>query len=287
MSQYSSQSGNTLNNQPKAERRSILSSNPIMRRLNRIDERTDTGAATYGGITAKTIIFLLFSLAGIVLQLVMTKFLAIGEVFVINYRGFETSMYTGEAVAVVAVTVLAIVFQLLAFFVRGSTPVTGALYCITQGYVISFLIFKVLRGYEYLGALALAITLMIILVMSILYTKGIIKVNKKFKMVLLTLVITSVGISLLSFIAYFIPFTRPLVVSMRGNLPLTIGVSVLFIIIAALFLISDFDTIDHVVNDGLPKKYEWMAAFGLSFTVLWLYLKVLDLIITIAGSKKN
>ena len=41
------------------------------------------------------------------------------------------------------------------------------------------------------------------------------------------------------------------------------------------------------VNDKLPKKYEWMAAFALSFTVIWLYLKVLDLIMTIAGNNKK
>ena len=63
--------------------------------------------------------------------------------------------------------------------------------------------------------------------------------------------------------------------------------SVIFIIIAALFLIFDFDTIDHVVKDKLPKKYEWQAAFGLAFTVIRLYLKVLDIIITIAGRNKN
>ena len=50
---------------------------------------------------------------------------------------------------------------------------------------------------------------------------------------------------------------------------------------------SYFDTIDHVVNDKLPKKYEWQAAFGLSFTILWLYLKVLDLLITIAGNNNK
>ena len=263
-----------------------MASNPVMRRLNKVNEYDVTNAATYGGITAKTVYFLLFTIVGIVLQLILAKTFATGEAFTVNIKGFEVTMFKTEAIALGVSVIAAIVFQLLAFFAKATTPVTGALYCITQGYFISFLIFKVLAGREYLGALALAITMVIILVMALLYTKGIIRVTKKFKAIMLTLFVTVIAVTLLTLICSFIPFTRPIVQAIRGNLVFSIGFSVIFIIIAALFLICDFDTIDHVVNDKLPKKYEWQAAFGLAFTVIWLYLKVLDIIITIAGSKK-
>ena len=266
---------------------SFLRSNPVMRRLDKVTEVDDVNSASYKGIALKTVFFLLFCVAGIVLQLVLVNTLSAGSLIEFSIRNFDVSMYTYELYALIGSVVLAIVFQLLAFFAKATTPVTGALYCVTQGYMISFIIFKVLKGYEYLGALALAITLMIVLVMSILYATGVIRVTKKFKMVMLTLFATTIASSILVFIGSFIPATRGLVASITGNLGFSIGVSVVFIIIAALFLICDFDTIDHVVNDKLPKKYEWAAAFGLAFTVLWIYLKVLDLILTIAGSKKN
>ena len=266
---------------------SFLRSNPVMRRLDKVTEVDDVNSASYKGIALKTVFFLLFCVAGIVLQLVLVNTLSAGSLVEFSIRNFDVSMYTYELYALIGSVVLAIVFQLLAFFAKATTPVTGALYCVTQGYMISFIIFKVLKGYEYLGALALAITLMIVLVMSILYATGVIRVTKKFKMVMLTLFATTIASSILVFIGSFIPATRGLVASITGNLGFSIGVSVVFIIIAALFLICDFDTIDHVVNDKLPKKYEWAAAFGLAFTVLWIYLKVLDLILTIAGSKKN
>ena len=268
------------------EKRTFFSSNPVMHRLDKVDEYSEVSSCTYGGITGKTIFFLLFSVVGIVLQLILSSRLATGQSFELNYRGFHTSLFVGEAIALFVSVILAIVFQLLAFFVKSTTPVTGALYCITQGYFISFLIFRILRGYEYLGLLALAITMMIILVMAILYSTGLIRVTKKFKMVMMTLFITVIAVTLLMLIGSFIPFTRAIVAQITNNFALSIGFSVIFIIIAALFLICDFSTIDHVVSDKLPKKYEWQAAFGLSFTVLWLYIKVLDLIITIIGSKK-
>ena len=230
---------------------------------------------------------MLFSVVGIFLQLILAKTLAGGQLVNFNIKGFEVSLYMYEIFALLGATILAIIFQLLAFFARGTTPVTGALYCVTQGYFISFLVFKVLRGFEYLGALALLITMLIVVVMAVLYSTGIIRVTKKFRMVMLTLFITVIAVSLFTFIGSFIPFTQPMIAALRQNFVLSIVFGVIFIIIAALFLICDFNTIDHVVNDRLPKKYEWQAAFGLSFTVLWLYLKVLDLIITIAGHNKN
>ena len=260
-----------------------------MRRLDKVDEYDASRSATFGGIAVKTIYFLLFSVAGIILQLYLAKTLASGETTTINYKGFEVSLYYKEVFALAGAVIAAIVFQLLAFFARPTTPVTGALYCVTQGYFISFLVFKVLGAYqlEYLGALALLITFLIVAVMAILYATGVIRVTKKFKMVITTLFVTVIATSLFSFIGYLIPFTRPMVEAVRQNFAFSVIAGIIFIIIAALFLICDFDTIDHVVNDKLPKKYEWAAAFGLSFTVLWLYLKVLDLIITIAGKKKN
>ena len=275
------------NKTQKKKKNSFLASNPVMRRLDSVDEFSESNAASYGGIAAKTAFFLLFCVAGILLLFVIEKPLMFGDIVNFNVYKFPVTLYTGEIIALIASVILGMVFQLLAFFAKATTPVTGALYCVTQGYFISFLVFKVLKGYEYLGALALAITMVIILVMAILYSTGVIRVTKKFKMVMLTLFVTMIGSSLLVLVGSFIPATQGLVAQIRNNLALSIGVGVIFIIIAALFLICDFDTIDHVVNDKLPKKYEWAAAFGLAFTVIWLYLKVLDLILKIAGNSKD
>lgn len=275
------------NNTATKERRSFLSSNPVMHRLDKVNEYSETDSATYGGIAAKTVYFLLFSVVGIAVERVLSQMLTTGQTFDLNIKGFHVSLYMGEVIALFASVILAIVFQLLAFFAKPTTPVTGALYCVTQGYMISFTVFKVLHGFEYLGLLALAITMTIVLVMAILYATGLIRVTKKFRMVMMTLFITVIAVSLLMLVGSFIPATSEMVMQIRNNFAVSIGFSVIFIIIASLFLICDFATIDHVVQDRLPKKYEWQAAFGLSFTVLWLYLKVLDLIMTIAGNKNN
>ena len=135
--------------------------------------------------------------------------------------------------------------------------------------------------------LALGITIVVVLSMAILYTTGVVKVTKKFLLVVTTLFAAMIGISILTFICYLIPLTRPIVSMIMGNFWISLGITALSIIIASLFLISDFAMIQQVVENRMPKKYEWMAAFGLVFTVLWIYVKVLDILIQLIGNSKK
>lgn len=121
--------------------------------------------------------------------------------------------------------------------------------------------------------------------MLLLYTSGKIKATEKFKSVTLALLLSTIGISILAFIGYLIPATRGYVMIFAGNPIFDIAMSVIFIIIAAFFLISDFQIIRETVENQRPKEYEWSVSFGLAFTVIWLYFKVLDLLIRIYDAK--
>jgi len=287
MSRLSSNNANTQTKQSG----SLFRSNPVMNRLTKVDavSAPDEKAAGYGRITVKTAYFLLMTVVGILLYLALHQILFSGQEESISfvYRGFNVSTSVMTILFAAGASVLAIIMQLLAAFVPASIPVTGTLYSVCQGFIISFLVFTIIKGYEYLGLLALAITVVVVFTMSILYTTGVIRVTKKFKMVLLTLVFGMIGISLFSLIGYLIPLTRPFVGAILGNFWVSIGLTVLSLIIACLFLISDFAVIDMGVENRMPAKYEWMASFGLAFTILWIYVKILDLLIQIVGKSKR
>ncbi len=281
----------TLTREPKSTRtnRTLLHSNPILSRLSKVDERTETNAASYVGIAAKTSFFLLVTLIGMVAQLIVMGLMAGEPVWqtIQVYEKFTVSLSMKEAAAVGAVLVVGLVTELIGVFARKTIPVTGTIYSASQGYVISFLVFKVLKGYEYLGLEALLLTVAVVAAMSWLYSSGIIKANKKFRTVLLSLLLGSVGLGVLSFLGSLIPATRPYVLAMMENSAFTITLDVIGLVIAALFLISDFSMIDTCVKQGYPKEYEWSAAFGLVFTVIWIYLKILDLLMQFAGKKDD
>ena len=65
---------------------------------------------------------------------------------------------------------------------------------------------------------------------------------------------------------------------MHSSGPIGIGISVVFITVAALMLIVDFGMIENGVKFGAPKNMEWYGAFGLLVTLIWLYLEILKLL---------
>lgn len=268
----------------------LFHSNPVLSRLSRVTERAESSeAATYSGIASKTGFFLLMTLVGIVLQLLVRAVFAGEAVWqtVSVYGKFAITLTKTEAVVLTAVMVIGFVAELVGIFVRKTIPVTGSLYAVSQGFVISFLVFDVLAGYEYLGLEALLLTVAVIAVMSRLYTSGRIRDGRKYRMVMLSLFLGSLAVGLFTAIGFLIPVTRPYAMALVQNAALSVTLDVIGLVIASLFLISDFSLIQTCVEEGYPKEYEWSAAFGLVFTVIWVYLKILDLLMRFAGKSKK
>jgi uncharacterized YccA/Bax inhibitor family protein len=68
-----------------------------------------------------------------------------------------------------------------------------------------------------------------------------------------------------------------------GNSLMSIGISVLVIVVAALNLFLNFDQIEKGVEKQLPKYMEWFGAMGLMITLVWLYVAFLRLLSTISS----
>jgi uncharacterized YccA/Bax inhibitor family protein len=48
--------------------------------------------------------------------------------------------------------------------------------------------------------------------------------------------------------------------------------------LASFSLVLDFDAIEEGVKLGVPERESWRAAFGLTVTLVWLYLEILRLL---------
>ena len=66
---------------------------------------------------------------------------------------------------------------------------------------------------------------------------------------------------------------------------LSIGISLVVVVVAALNLVMDFDFIENGERQKAPKFMEWYGAFGLIVTLIWLYLEMLRLLAKINGRK--
>ena len=57
-----------------------------------------------------------------------------------------------------------------------------------------------------------------------------------------------------------------------------IGISLLGAVLAVLNLVLDFDYIEKGVAMGAPASESWRGAFGLTVTMVWLYIEILRLL---------
>jgi uncharacterized YccA/Bax inhibitor family protein len=113
--------------------------------------------------------------------------------------------------------------------------------------------------------------------MLVVYKTGAIRVTPRFTRWLLGALIGVVGLMLVNLIASF--FTDGgLGLRDSDNLPLAVGFSLLCIGIAAFSFLLDFDMIDKAIRQGAPERFAWYAAFGLTVTLVWLYLEILRLL---------
>jgi uncharacterized YccA/Bax inhibitor family protein len=59
--------------------------------------------------------------------------------------------------------------------------------------------------------------------------------------------------------------------------------SVIGLGIGVLMLILDFDFVERGIAAGLPERESWRAAFGLTVTIIWIYIELLRLLAILRG----
>lgn len=68
------------------------------------------------------------------------------------------------------------------------------------------------------------------------------------------------------------------------GIPLGVFIGILAIGLAAFSLIMDFTSIEEGVRAGAPpERYSWVAAFGLTVTLVWLYVEIIRLLAILRG----
>jgi uncharacterized YccA/Bax inhibitor family protein len=171
--------------------------------------------------------------------------------------------------------ILGLVFALITIFKKEWAFITAPLYSIFEGLFLGT--FSVLIEQMYPGIViqAVALTFGTLLLMFFLFKSKIITVTEKFR----TGIIVATGaialVYLLSFILGLFGINMPYI---HESGIIGIGFSLFVVGIAALNLVLDFDFIDRASKSHMPKYMEWIGAFGLMVTLIWLYIEILRLL---------
>ncbi|KAA1422754.1 Bax inhibitor-1/YccA family protein [Mumia zhuanghuii] len=106
-----------------------------------------------------------------------------------------------------------------------------------------------------------------------------IKVTDKFRRGLTAVMFGFVALLLVNFVLSFFGADFGL----RDMTGLGLIVSVVAVVLGVLCLILDFDFVENGIRAGLPERESWRAAFGLTVTLIWLYLEILRILAILRG----
>ena len=68
------------------------------------------------------------------------------------------------------------------------------------------------------------------------------------------------------------------------GIPLGLIIGPIAILMGAYSLVFDFTSVKQGVDSGAPSRWGWKAAFGITLTIIWLYIEILRLISILRGS---
>ena len=168
-----------------------------------------------------------------------------------------------------------LILALITVFKKTAAPVTAPLYAAAEGLFLGGISALFETMYPGIVMQAVAITFGTLFTLLLAYKSGLIKATENFKLG----VAAATGGVLLFYLATFVLRLFGVSTSfMMGGGLLSIGISLVVVVIAALNLVLDFDFIEEGCEQGLPKYMEWYAAFGLMVTLVWLYIEILHLL---------
>lgn len=220
------------------------SSNPVFRQANTYTLASDK-PITYTNVAIKTIILL--SVAAISAYLTMTNLETINIGWIIG----------AMIVAFIAVIVGTRSVRL--------APFAAIIYAVAEGLVLGMV--SVLYMFYYGNQIvptALATTFIVFLVMLLLFSTNIIKVNQKFASFMVVALISVIIMSLLS-----------IFINMGELYYIVVFISAA---LSAFFLLLDFQRIKDFVDSGTDQRVGWILSLGLMVTIVWIYVEMLRLL---------
>jgi uncharacterized YccA/Bax inhibitor family protein len=183
--------------------------------------------------------------------------------------------------------IVGLVLGLVNAFKREPSPLLITLYTVAQGVFLGgiSLAFQNMtfdgQGVQPIVLQAVIATFATFGAALFLFKSGRVRVTPKFTRWLLIAMVGYLAYSLVNVVMMFF-------VSSDGFGPLRNGaigvIAGLFAVgLAAASLIMDFDAIKRGVEQGVPAKFAWSAAFGLIVTLVWLYLEILRILAILQG----
>ena len=183
----------------------------------------------------------------------------------------QSLAYTASTIGVFGGLILA----LATIFKPVWAPYTAPAYAVLEGLALGGISSIFEMKFPGIVVQATLLTFGTLVTMLMAYKAGVIQATEKFRSV----VVRSTGAIAFTYLASMIlGFFGVQMSFLHDSSPLSIGISLVVIVVAAMNLILDFDMIEKGASQRAPKHMEWYSAFSLILTLVWLYLEFLRLL---------
>ncbi len=164
---------------------------------------------------------------------------------------------------------------MVCIFKPKASPFLAPLYALAEGVFLGVISKAFESQWDGIVFQAILATIAVFFATLALYVFGVVKVTRKFQMVVIG---ATAGVFVLYFGSLLLSLFGADISFINSPSPLGIAISVIICVIASLNLFLDYEFISQASKNGAPKYMEWYGAFGLMVTLVWLYLEVLRLL---------
>lgn len=226
----------------------------------------ETQPATHKGIAQKTVLYA-----------AITIIAAIATVLLLNYavKIESGALISTLAISAVVGSVVMLILSFVIMFVPSACNVLGSIYAVCQGILLGLVVCMVntvLPGVAFAAILGT----MIVFVLTIVLNKYLgVRISNKFWRAMAIAFLSLFVVELATLVIYLVNPTF----AIFSNWWIQLIATMFCVFYAAIMLMWDLQTADEIVQFGADKKYEWLVAFSLVTTLVYLYLEILELLI--------
>ena len=248
----------------------MKSSNPVFKDNLFVYRGKKTGAVmTIGGTIIKTIVLL--TLVTVTAAWVWSRF----------HLQSAGSMDAVRKLLAISGPV-ALVLGFITPFRPNWSPITAPFYAVSQGVVLGCFTEFIERIYPGVVQQAVPLTLCVLFSMLLLYSTGVIRVTRRLQAMILSAMLAILFTYLLEWVLRLLGVQIPYI---HDGSMLSIGLSLFVVVVAAFSLLLDFEQIVQGQAHGAPKYMEWYCAYGLMVSLVWLFFRILDLLVKLSSRK--
>lgn len=233
----------------------MFEANPSIKRIS--GEGVVTTPLTYNGVIHRTGILVLIT----------------SVVFSFVWQGLQTGSV--PPIAGMVGSILGLILALVIIFTKTSNPLLIGAYAITQGVALGTISYFANQKYPGIALQAVAGTFGCFFAVLALYATRVLRATPIFVKVISAAILGIMLLYVVDLVAGL--FGHPLEI-VRGNSGLSIGITAIIVIVAALSFVIDFAAIEEAVENGADTKLGWRFAFSLLVGLVWLYIEILRLL---------